>query len=170
MCRPASLAVLAPPTIPASLTVRRAKEMDAEALAGICGRAYINECWEPEDTRRELFHDHTVRAVLVVAEAQRILATASLQVHSNAPDAGQIRWVATEQDWRRRGLAKTLLISLLQIAVEEGCVETYLKTTTDLPGAISMYLQLGFEPVITIDEERDTWRQVFSVLGNATQN
>ena len=127
----------------------------------------MDEVWELEDTEHELFRDNTVKAVLVVADKKRIVATASLQVHSNAPDSAQLRWVATESDYRRQGLAMALVISLLEIARKEGCKETYLKTTTDLLGAISLYLQLGFEPTLGDAEDREIWKEVFDLLPDA---
>jgi len=146
MRRSTSVDLPADPIIPESLVVRRARVEDAGAITALCGRAYEDEIWEPKSTEQELFHDDTVRAVLVVADAEQLLATASLQVHLNTPDSGQVRWVATELGWRRRGLAKALIVSLLKIAIQEGCKEVHLKTTSDLPGAIALYSQLGFEP------------------------
>lgn len=149
MHRSTSLDLPAEPKLPGSLVVRRARIKEAGALAALCGQAYKEEIWEPKATELELFHDDTVRAVMVVADGEQLLATASLQVHHNTPDSGQVRWVATELDWRRRGLAKALVVSLLKTAIEEECKEVHLKTTSDLTGAIALYLQLGFEPFNT---------------------
>ena len=143
--------------------IRRSQIKESGALAALCGRAYPEEVWDLESTKLELFQDDTVKAVLVVADTDQLLATASLQVHS--PFSAQVRWVATEQKWRRHGFARALVISLLKIAKEEGCRETYLHTTTDLLGAISLYMQLGFEPVVRNKKERDAWKDVFITLG-----
>jgi len=152
------------PALPEQLVVRHAQVEEAESLAGLCGRAYTAEIWEPDSTEQELFHDDTVRAVLVVTDADRLLATASLQVNPAVPYSGRVRWVATEQQWRRRGLARALVVNLLEIAKKEGCKEAHLRTTTDLLGAIGLYLQLGFEPVMSSDRDRDTWKQLYTLL------
>ena len=145
--------------------VRQSQIEDSEALAALCGRAYPEEVWDLESTKLELFQNDTVKSVLVVADTNQLLATASLQVHSHAPLSAQVRWVATEHKWRRHGFAKALVVSLLKTAKKEGCKETYLHTTTDLLGAISLYIQLGFEPVVRSEKERNAWKDVFNALG-----
>jgi len=154
------------PTLPSQLLVRRAQVEEAGALSALCGRAYTAEVWEPEGTKRELFHDNTVRAVLVVADADQLLATASLQVNPAEPESGQVRWVATELEWRRRGLARALVVRLLELAKKEGCKAVYLRTTTDLLSAITLYLQLGFEPVKSNESDRDAWEEVTTLLSS----
>ena len=151
--------------VPKPFIIRRSQIEESETLAALCGRAYPDEVWDLESTKLELFQSDTVKAVLVVADTHELLATASLQVHSHAPFSAQVRWVATEHKWRRHGFARALVVSLLKIAKKEGCKETYLHTTTDLLGAISLYIQLGFEPVVRNEKERDAWKDVFNKLG-----
>src|SRR5690349_7622172 len=97
--------VPAMPALTASLTIRRAQVEEAESLAALLGRAYPTEHWDAADTEHELFDDKTVRATLVVAAEGRLIATASLQVHPEAPECGWLRWIATERRRRREGLA-----------------------------------------------------------------
>ena len=162
--RSTHLDVPANPIIHAPLIIRRASIEDAAALAGMLGRAYPTESWHTEETRLELFEDETIKASLVVELEGRLVATASLQMRSDAPQVGRLRWVATELDWCRKGLARSLIIGLLDIAEKAGCQETRLQTTTDLLGAITLYLQLGFEPFISSDAQRGVWKRVFELL------
>jgi steroid delta-isomerase-like uncharacterized protein len=148
------------PTLPAPLIVRRAHAEEAGALAALLGRAYPTETWDAAGTARELFGDETVKATLVVAAAGRLIATASLQVHPEAPACGWLRWVATEQDRRREGLARALVIGVLAIAERAGCREARLRTTTDRLAAIALYSQLGFEPLVRSEPEREAWERV----------
>ena len=152
------------PVLPEPLAIRRALIEDAAQLADLCGRAYVEEIWDTKSTELELFHDRTVKAVLLVTDKTQIASTASLQVHKGAPHSGQLRWIATEPDMRRQGLAKALVVRLLEIAKTEGCKEVYLKTTTDALGAIALYLNLGFKPMLNCDKERDIWSDVFRLL------
>jgi mycothiol synthase len=116
------------------------------------------------DTKHELFGDETIRATLVVAAERRLIATASLQVHPDAPECGWLRWVVTQEDRRREGLARALVIAVLAIAAQAGCREARLRTETDRLAAISLYLQLGFEPLVRSDLERDAGEQVIRFL------
>src|SRR5919206_2452151 len=164
MRRPTLLGVPAMPILPASLIVRRARVEEAGALAALLGRAYPTETWDAAGTERELFGDETVRATLVVSAEGRLLATASLQVRPDAPECGWVRWVATEQDRRREGLARALVIGVLATAGQAGCREARLRTTTDRLAAIALYLQLGFEPLVMGDGEREAWERVLRLL------
>jgi GNAT superfamily N-acetyltransferase len=83
---------------------------------------------------------------------------------NNAPECGWLRWVATEQDRRREGLARALVIGVLAIAKQAGCREARLHTETDRLAAIALYLQLGFEPLVRSDPEREAWEQVVRFL------
>ena len=128
------------------------------------GRAFEAEHWDAAGTERELFGDETVRATLVVAAAGRLVATASLQVRPDVPACGWLRWVATERDRRREGLARALVIGVLALAGHAGCREARLQTSTDRVAAIRLYVQLGFEPLVRGDLERAVWERVIRLL------
>jgi len=164
MRRPTLSGVPAMPIPAAPLLVRRAHAEGAGALAALLGRAYPAETWDAAGTERELFRDETVRATLVVAAEGRLVATASLQVRHDAPECGWVRWVATERDRRREGLARALVIGVLAAARRAGCREARLRTQTYPPAAIALYLQLGFEPLVTGDAEREVWERVMRLL------
>ncbi len=146
MRRP-TLAGLPPmPQIAPPLEVRRARAEDAGALAAVLASALEGEKWDAADVERELLRDPTVRAILVIAAGARLVATASLQVRPESPGTGRVRWVATDPDRRREGLARAMVIGVLELAVRAGCVDACLDTRTDRLPAIALYTQLGFEP------------------------
>jgi len=156
--------VLAVPALPTPLVLRHAQAEESSDLAALLGRAYPDEIREPAETRQELFYDETVRAPLVVVVDGRLVATASLQVAADDHKIGRLRWVATELDRRREGIAQALVISVLNMAADISCKEVHLKTTTDLLGAIALYLKLGFEPLIEAEDERVVWDSMFKQL------
>lgn len=164
MRRPTLVGVPAMPMLAAPLVVRRAHVEEAGALAALLGRAFEAETWDAAGTARELFGDATVRATLVVAAAGRLVATASLQVRPDEPACGWVRWVATERDRRREGLARAVVIGVLALAGHAGCREARLRTSTDRLSAIPLYLQLGFEPLVGGDGERAEWEHVLRPL------
>jgi GNAT superfamily N-acetyltransferase len=164
MRRPTLVGVPALPILAAPLLVRRARVEEAGALAALLGRAFAAETWDTAGTVRELFGDETVRATLVVAAEGRLVATASLQVHPDVPECGWVRWVATDLDWRREGLARALLIGVLAMAGQAGCREARLRTRTSPLAAIPLYLGLGFEPLVRSNGEREVWERVIRLL------
>lgn len=133
-------------------------------MATLLRRAFPAESWDAVGTERELFSDETVRATLVVAAEGRLMATASLQVRPDLPQCGWVRWVATDLDRRREGLARALVTGVLAMAGEAGCRDARLRTQTDRLEAIALYLQLGFEPLVRSGPERDLWERVLRVV------
>jgi GNAT superfamily N-acetyltransferase len=164
MRRPTLFGVPAMPILVAPLVVRRAHVEEAGALAVLLGQAFAAENWDAAGTERELFGDETVRATLVVADEGRPVATASLQVRPDVPECGWVRWVATDLDRRREGLARALVIGVLAMAGQAGCREARLRTQTDWLAAIALYLQLGFEPLVRNDPDREVWERVIRLL------
>ena len=165
MRRPSLVGVPALPTLAAPLALRGARVDDAAALATLLGRAYEGEVWESAHVERELLCDPTVRETLVVASGERLIATASFQVRPDTPECGWVRWVATDPDRRREGLARALVIGVLSMAARAGCRDSRLDTRTDRFAAIQLYLKLGFEPCVTADAGRDVWASVLLALG-----
>lgn len=168
MRRSTLVGVPAMPTLAAPLFVRRAKVEEAGALAVLLGRAFEAEHWDAAGTERELFCDETVRATLVVAAEGQLVATASLQVRRDDPECGWVRWVATDLARRREGLARALVIGVLAMAGQAGCREARLRTSTDRVAAILLYLQLGFEPLVRDEPEREVWERVIKLLSRET--
>jgi GNAT superfamily N-acetyltransferase len=156
------------PILPPPLVLRRAHVAEAGGLAALLGQAFEGEIWDAAGTERELFGDPTVKATLVVADEGRLLSTASLQVRPDDPDCGEVHWVATDRERRREGLARAMVIGVLRIAQQAGCREARLRTHTYPLAAIPLYVQLGFEPLVTDDAEREVWERVIGLLsGNA---
>ncbi len=149
---------------PYPLVVRRAHRREASALASLLGGAFIGEHWDPLGTESELFDDETVKATLVIGTKSRLVATASLQVLPADPACGWLRWVATAADWRRAGLARTLVLGVLALAAQNGCRHARLRTENDRLAAISLYMQLGFKPVVSSDSERKVWDHIIRAL------
>jgi hypothetical protein len=50
------------------------------------------------------------------------------------------------------------------LARQAGCREARLRTQTDPLAAIPLYLQLGFEPLLTCDGDREVWGRVLGLL------
>ena len=165
MRRPTLDGVPAIPRLAAPLELRGARVDDAAALATLLRRAYEGEVWESAHVKLEVLSDPTVRETLVVASGERLIATASFQVRPDTPECGWVRWVATDPDRRREGLARALVIGVLSMAARAGCRDSRLDTRTDRFAAIQLYLKLGFEPCVTADAGRDVWASVLLALG-----
>ena len=164
MRRRTLVGVPAMPHVGGPLEVRRARVEDAGALSSLLGSAFEGETWDPAGVERELLCDPTVRAVLVVAAGSRLVSTASLQVRPESPGSGRVRWVATNPGWRRKGLARAVVVGVLKLAAQAGCMDAYLETRTDRLAAIALYMKLGFEPLVAEDWECASAVSAFHVV------
>src|SRR5262245_35842751 len=176
MRRRTLVGVPAMPQVGEALEVRHARVEDACALASLLGSAFEGETWDAAGVEREVLCDPTVRAVLVVAAGRRLVSTASLQVRPESPGSGWVRWVATDPGRRREGLGRAVVVRVLGLAAQAGCMDAYLERRTDRLAAIALYMQLGFEPSIAEDREggsalsgshmvpREVWTRVMGAL------
>jgi len=64
--------------------------------------------------------------------------------HPSARQAAYVWWVHTEPDYRRRGIARYLLVAALNEARDHGCREVFLHADTHNQAARSLYRSLGF--------------------------
>ena len=101
-----------------------------------------------------------VRGQVVNDLGQRLGSTASLQVRPESPGSGWVRWVATDPGRRRKGLARAVVVGVLELAAQVGCMDAYLETRTGRLAAIALYMQLGFEPLIA-----ENWKGGLAVSG-----
>ena len=60
--------------------------------------------------------------------------------------------------------ARALVIGVLRMGEQAGCREARLRTHTYPLAAIPLYLQLGFEPLVKDDSEREVWQRVIRLL------
>src|SRR5262249_44465561 len=126
MRRPTLFGVPAMPILAAPRVLRRAQVEEAGALAALLGRAFEAERWDAAGAGGGVVCGGTGKATVVVAAEGRLVATASLQVRPDVPECGWVRWVATDLDRRREGLARALVIGVLAMAGQAGCREARL--------------------------------------------
>jgi len=80
-------------------------------------------------------------------------------------DFGRIHWVAIRPAFQRRGLARAALAAALRV-LAQWHRKAYLVTQTERLGAIRLYLDFGFEPDLTTEEDRARWTSVQTRLSH----
>lgn len=81
---------------------------------------------------------------------------------------GRLHWLSIIPEYQGKKLAKPLVTKAMHI-LSSFHNEAYLKTqTTSLP-AINMYLQLGFQPVISNEQDETNWSLVKEKLQNQSR-
>src|SRR4029453_16585593 len=135
--------------------------------ATLLGCAFEAETWDTAGTESEVFFEETGGGTVGVAGGGGGGVRGSLPVGPDVPDCCWVRWVATDLNRRREGLARALVSGVLAMAEQAGCREARLHTQTDRLAGIRLYLQLGFEPLVRGDTEREVGERVFRFLGGS---
>ncbi len=157
------------PPLPEGYALRQAfSPQDDAPLAAMLAAAF-GEAWDVGRVRSELTATPDVRAVYVITDSDRIVATASNRwVPERDPDAGCVHWVGTHPDYLRRGLASALLAHLLGIFHTEGRSAAILETQDFRLPAIRAYLKFGFLPLYEMRgaDHHAIWSALFRDLFN----
>ncbi len=91
----------------------------------------------------------------VYTHAGRLVGNVGAQPADSGRDTWLLANVAVHPDWRRKGIARQLVLAAVARAVHEGAQCVVLQVDTDNSDAITLYEQLGFK-TLTV---RTTWRR-----------
>jgi ribosomal protein S18 acetylase RimI-like enzyme len=97
--------------------------------------------------------DAGARVVLGAMQDDELIGTVTLLLDTppNQPHRGEIAKLMTRVRWRRRGIARALMLEAIRVAREHGRTLLTLDTGTD-DGAGPLYEQLGFIKAGTIPD------------------
>jgi ribosomal-protein-alanine N-acetyltransferase len=123
--------------------IRRAISEDAERIAELEHMCFSHP-WPRADIERDIADN--ILAVYMTAETgdNGVIAYAGLWV---VVDEAHITNVAVHPDWRGKGIASMLLLSLLDAARDKGAVRHTLEVRVGNAEAIALYEKLGFRIV-----------------------
>ena len=123
------------------LVIRELRDTDIEAVS-IIEEECFSMPWKPDDFREMISKDHML---YVVAELDgAVIGGAGAVI---VLENGDITNVCISSDYRGKGYGKTMMMGLLDIIKERGCIETTLEVRKSNEVAISMYEKLGFENI-----------------------
>ena len=78
---------------------------------------------------------------------------------------GQIHWVVIHPDYQGRGLSKPMM-SVAMTRLRQSHERCFLGTSTGRMAAIKVYLDFGFIPDLSVENSREAWTEVASVLAH----
>lgn len=76
---------------------------------------------------------------------------------------GQIHWVAIHPDYQGHGLSKPMMTVAME-RLKQSHERCFLGTSTGRIAAIKVYLDFGFTPDLSVENSREVWTEVASVL------
>jgi ribosomal-protein-alanine N-acetyltransferase len=124
---------------------RRATIADLDALAALEDEIYPDDPWSRDNMAAELAGEHTYYLV-AIGDDGAIDGYAGLLAPLGTGQ-GDIQTVTVAPRARRNGLARTMLLRLIDEARRRGAEELFLEVRIDNEGARALYEQLGFEQV-----------------------
>jgi ribosomal-protein-alanine acetyltransferase len=124
---------------------RRATEEDLDELMALELAIYPDDPWSRETMAAELENPHAYYLV-AIADDDAIDAYAGLLAPIGTGQ-GDIQTVTVAPRARRHGLARSMMLQLLNEARRRGAEELFLEVRDDNVGAQTLYSELGFETV-----------------------
>lgn len=124
--------------------LRRATIADLDPIMALEDAIY-DDAWSRQNMAAELENAHCYYLV-AVDEADAIAAYAGLLAPMGTGQ-GDIQTVTVSPEARRQGLARTLMLQLLNEARRRGVEELFLEVRVDNEPAQALYRELGFEPL-----------------------
>ena len=125
--------------------MRRATPEDLDALMALEDAIYPDDAWSRDNMGAELSNPHGYYLV-ETGEDDAILAYAGLLAPIGTGQ-GDIQTVTVAPEARRQGLARALMLKLLDEARRRGAEELFLEVRVDNESAQALYRELGFETI-----------------------
>jgi ribosomal-protein-alanine N-acetyltransferase len=127
--------------------LRRATAADLEGIMRIEHAVFPTDAWSAESMASEISGAHGFYVVAFdQSQPDEFVGYAGLLAARGAHQA-DIQSVAVVEAARRRGLARTLVQTLIGEARERGAREVFLEVRVDNPAAQNLYDSLGFERI-----------------------
>jgi len=140
----------------AELTVRPARESDAEAIATIYNQGIEDrvatletELRTPEERRRWMAARGPRHPVIVAEAAGTVVGWASLNQFNSRPAYQHVAdfSVYVDRDWRGKGAGRRLLEAVIELAREIGYHKMVLSAFPFNQAGVALYERLGFRTV-----------------------
>lgn len=110
--------------------------------------------------------DYKPEYVLYIAKDNVYIATATAVEKADFPGEGWFRMIASVPEARGLGAGRLVCLAALHSLAARGYKTAVLSTDDERIPAISLYLSLGFEPLINHESHEERWAKVFEQLKN----
>ena len=92
-------------------------------------------------------------------------STAAVYEKSQHPDGHSLQWVVAHSDHRGTGAGRVTIAAATRVLADQATNYSYLSTDDFRIPAISIYLKLGWKPLLYQEGQIPRWATVFEVLG-----
>lgn len=91
-------------------------------------------------------------------------STAAVYEKSQHPDGHSLQWVVAHEDHRGTGAGQATIAAATQVLADRAPRYSYLSTDDFRIPAISIYLKLGWKPLLFEESQFERWERVFKIL------
>ena len=100
--------------------------------------------------------------------SSRRLVASCLAYHGRSsarhPNAGQLAWLVVDPGHGKKGLGTIVSATVTNRLVNDGYTRPFLRTEDFRIPAISIYLHLGWQPLLYTPEMKGRWERIFAAL------
>ena len=113
----------------------------ARALSHLHGQLFAKR-WDTEDMRRLLEHP---ACVALAAVSSHTSAPIGFVIAQSSADEAEILSIGVDAAFQRRGIGRTLVEALIELARSKGARRLFLDVAESNAAALALYARLGFE-------------------------
>lgn len=152
-----------PPQLPAGYTMRSARESDLDSYAALF-RVVFPEASVPFESLMDASLPGGFKVVVDDEDHVRASAAAAIFPKDDHPGGASLQWVMADPDHRSLGLGRIVVQEATRMLADCGQPYAYLSTDDWRLSAISLYLSLGWQPLLYEDDMPRRWSHVFGRL------
>ena len=95
-----------------------------------------------------------------------VVASASAAIYkiSQHPTGHSLQWVVAHSEHRGKGIGHAVISATTEVLSNYAPDYSYLSTDDFRLPAISIYLKLGWQPLLFDQDQKTRWQQIFSIL------
>lgn len=127
--------------------LRRAVPTDVERIMHLETSEFGADAWSADTMLGELRSDHCWYVVAFRPETPELIEAYAGLHAPRGSGAADIQTIAVNPRFRRRGLGRLMMRTLVNEALKRGATEIFLEVRADNPGAENLYRSLGFEQI-----------------------
>lgn len=153
--------------LPDGYSERSYREGDVQAWCQIISESF-EESWDAARFKDYMLGDAAFRPerirFLINAAGVPCATASAYRRHKYGPDSGYVHMVGVLSSEAGKRLGYAISLRVLQLFREEGCCDAVLQTDDFRLAAIKTYLNLGFQPLLVEEGQRDRWEKVYTEL------
>lgn len=92
-------------------------------------------------------------------------STAAVYKKSQHPDGHSLQWVVAHSDHLRTGAGQATIAAATEVLAENAPSYSYLSTDDFRIPAVSIYLKLGWKPLLYQEDQIARWDRIFGIIG-----